>query len=144
MGNVPLMSPQPCWLLESAPAYSRSHSQPRPVSHRISVPFPSSGFVNTSKQKVSETLSVCVLGWRGEEALTLLGLLEWANLNHWAAHVQFQVQVILRPTVSRPSVLVPGYRLGPATNFSFSLWKLSTDICGFLVWGALSDEITGL
>jgi hypothetical protein len=49
---------------------------------------------------------------------------------------------MLRPTVSRPvgqPVLVSNPYLGITTKF-----LLLSDGCGFLMWGALSDERTGL
>jgi hypothetical protein len=45
---------------------------------------------------------------------------------------EVEVEVKLRPTVSRQSVLVSGTHLGPATNSSFSL-KLSLDSRGFVI-----------
>jgi hypothetical protein len=41
------------------------------------------------------------------------------------------------------SVLVSGTHLGPATNFSHSLIIFYT-VSGLLMWGALSDEKSGL
>jgi hypothetical protein len=60
-----------------------------------------------------------------------------------SSKVKLKVKVILRPTVSRP--VCPGVRppSGPMTNFSFSL-KFSLDSFGFIIFGALSDERTGL
>jgi hypothetical protein len=43
-----------------------------------------------------------------------------------------EVEVNLRPTVSRPSVLVSGTHLGPVTNLSFSL-KFPLNSCGFVI-----------
>jgi hypothetical protein len=52
---------------------------------------------------------------------------------------------MLQPTVSRSACpAVRGHHPGPATNLSFSPRKLSPDICGFLLWGILSDEWRGL
>jgi hypothetical protein len=42
------------------------------------------------------------------------------------------------------SVLVSGTHLGPATNFSPSLFNYFQTVAGLLMWGALSDERTGL
>jgi hypothetical protein len=59
---------------------------------------------------------------------TILGRLGIANFNHWTTHVQ--VQVILRPTVSRPVCLDVSSHLGLITIYLFLL-----DICGFHVEG---------
>jgi hypothetical protein len=42
------------------------------------------------------------------------------------------------------SVLVSGTHLGPATNFSPSIFDYVLIIAGLLMWGALSDERTDL
>jgi hypothetical protein len=47
-------------------------------------------------------------------------------------HNIVEVEVTLRPRVSRQSVLVSGNHLGPATNFAFSL-KFPSDSCGFVI-----------
>jgi hypothetical protein len=57
-------------------------------------------------------------------------------------HVSFKV--ILRPTVSRQSVLVSSCHPGPATNFSFTSLENILTFEGLLLCGALPDERTGL
>jgi hypothetical protein len=51
-----------------------------------------------------------------------------------------EVEVNLRPTVSRPPVLVSGSHLEPMTRFNF----ISLTIADFLMWSTLSDERMGL
>jgi hypothetical protein len=52
-----------------------------------------------------------------------------------------QAKVVLRPTVSRP---VCTRMRGPWPNFSFSLMKMLFALSFTFLWGALSDERTGL
>jgi hypothetical protein len=71
------------------------------------------------------------------DASTPLSPLEGANLNHWTTH---QVEVKLRPTISRSVCLGVGLPSGAHDQiFVFCL-----TIAGFLPWGDLSDERTGL
>jgi hypothetical protein len=53
--------------------------------------------------------------------------------------MQLKVKEILWPTVTWPICLGVNPRLGPKTRF-----LLLSDICGLLVWGVLSEEMTGL
>jgi hypothetical protein len=54
--------------------------------------------------------------------------------------VEVEVEVNLRPTISRPVCLGVGIPYGTHDQFSF----ISLTIAGFLIWGALSDEKMGL
>jgi hypothetical protein len=79
--------------------------------------------------------------------LDCVSILKW-NLLSWAKsielvpisrHLQVKVKVILWPTVSWPSVLVSGTHLGPATNFSHSLFdyfclQFRVCWCGSPLW----------
>jgi hypothetical protein len=56
--------------------------------------------------------------------------------------VQVKIKVILRQTVGQ-SVLVSGHHLGQETKFSFSTTEIIVRYLNIL-WGALSDESTGL
>jgi hypothetical protein len=62
---------------------------------------------------------------------------------HWVVVTTKKFKVILRPTISRP--VSPGVKpkLGPLTNYSFSL-KLSLDRCGFVILCAPFDKRTAL
>jgi hypothetical protein len=42
------------------------------------------------------------------------------------------------------SILVSGTHLGPVANFSHSLFDFFFTLSGLLMWGALSDEKSGL
>jgi hypothetical protein len=73
----------------------------------------------------------------GRETPTLLGTLERANPNQLTIQVQVRVQVILRPTVSRPVRLGVGPALGPMTLFQFSLFDnyfLSSSCSAIIYW----------
>jgi hypothetical protein len=61
------------------------------------------------------------------------------NLNQDSQYQCHNVEVTLRPTVSRP--VSPGVKphLGPRTRF-----LLLSDTCGFVEWGVLSNERAGL
>jgi hypothetical protein len=85
---------------------------------------PLSGIIKTREQRFENW--ICISPQVRREKPTLLGHSERANLRYWTTHAK---SVILRTTVSRPSVLVSGIHLGPATNFSFSL-KFSLDSFG--------------
>jgi hypothetical protein len=51
--------------------------------------YPSSGIWKTKDHNVSETGSVSVLWWMGQDKPTQLGPLERASLNHWIVfHIQ--------------------------------------------------------
>jgi hypothetical protein len=46
-------------------------------------------------------------------------------------------------SVGQP-VLLSGTHLGPSTKFSHSLFEYFLTVSGLLMWGALSDETSGL
>jgi hypothetical protein len=57
----------------------------------------------------------------------------------YTARTPVPVSLILRPTVSRPVSL----GIKPPSRAYDQIFPLS-DHCGFFIWGALSDERTGL
>jgi hypothetical protein len=52
--------------------------------------YPSSGMYKTKNHNVSETGSVSVLRWIGQDRPTQLSPLERASLNHWTNHAQWR------------------------------------------------------
>jgi hypothetical protein len=59
------------------------------------------------------------------------------DISHWS----LSLSVMLRPTVSRPVCLGIKHRFGAYDQLFFFLLS---DSCRFVMWGALSDERTGL
>jgi hypothetical protein len=57
---------------------------------------------------------------------------------------QSQSQLYYDRQLVSQSVLVSGTHLGPATNFSPSLFDYFWTVSGLLIWAALSDEKPGL
>jgi hypothetical protein len=57
----------------------------------------------------------------GTKTPTVVGPLERANLNHWKTHVEVEVEVKLRPTVSRPVRLGVWHPSGTGDKFFFLL-----------------------
>jgi hypothetical protein len=90
--------------------------------------FRYSGILENRNHDVSETGSVSVLRWGGK-APTQLRPLERANLNQWTTPVKVKVKVTLRLTVSQ------SVSLGVEPHFTVTV---------LFLWGALSDERTGL
>jgi hypothetical protein len=75
---------------------------------------------------------------------SLLSPLRWSYSIPPHTGFLYEVKVTLQSTVSRP-VLVSGTHLGPATNFSHSLFDFFFfTVSDLLMWGALSDEKSGL
>jgi hypothetical protein len=79
---------------------------------------------------------------RGETPI-LLGPLKLANLNHCTIHVEVEVEVILRLTVSQ-YVLVLCTLVGLANRYYFLPVCCCLQFAVLYLWGALSDERTGL
>jgi hypothetical protein len=100
--------------------------------------YPSSCMWRTKDHNVSETGSVSVLRWMGQDKPIQLGPLERASLNHWTNPGQSQSYIT---TDGQPASLswnkAPIWGLRPNLDYCLT-------VAGLLVWGALSDERTGL
>jgi hypothetical protein len=72
--------------------------------------------LHSKELSVPETASVFVLRWKGR---LFLGSSERTNFSHWAAYAE--VEVNLRPTVSRPVCFGVGHPSGTRDQFFFLL-----------------------
>jgi hypothetical protein len=82
----------------------------------------------TNDHNVSETGSVFVLRWMGQDKPTQLGPLGRASLNHWTNPGVWVL--MLRPTVSRPVCLGAKHHPVLTTRSLLHVWELRSCSCG--------------